>query len=160
MFPVIGGKAHSEGHDLFKILAQNADKLGLQAIIWDRKIFSARTPSGRVYTGTNPHVDHLHIEMNRHFADTLTPARINSILGTAPSAPNLRPPENLRTLRLASPFMRGEDVRFAQRKMGNLNADGVFGPKTDTETRNFQKTNGLKVDGVIGKQTWTALINA
>ena len=160
MFPVVGGKAHAEGHDLFKTLAQNADKLGLQAIIWDRRIFSARTPSGRAYTGTNPHIDHLHIEMNRHFADTLTPARINSILGTAPSAPNLRPPANLRTLRLTNPFMRGEDVRFAQTKMGGLKADGVFGPKTDKRTRAFQKENRLKVDGIIGPNTWRVIISA
>ena len=38
-------------------------------------------------------------------------------------------------------------------------ADGSFGEKTDKAVRDFQKANGLQVDGVVGKDTWTALLN-
>jgi murein L,D-transpeptidase YcbB/YkuD len=36
---------------------------------------------------------------------------------------------------------------------------GIFGPKTDQAVREFQRDNGLQVDGIVGKNTWTALLN-
>lgn len=38
-------------------------------------------------------------------------------------------------------------------------ADGDFGSKTDKAVREFQKSSGLEVDGSVGKNTWTALLN-
>ena len=35
---------------------------------------------------------------------------------------------------------------------------GVFGPKTDGAVREFQKFNGLQVDGQVGPHTWKALL--
>lgn len=68
----------------------------------------------------------------------------------------------IRTLRFVEPYMRGEDVKDAQRKLtahgfpcGKI--DGVFGKMTDTATRAFQMAKNLVVDGVIGKRTWAAL---
>ena len=42
----------------------------------------------------------------------------------------------------------------------NLVIDGLYGPLTREATRRFQARNGLAVDGVIGPQTETALIQA
>jgi len=36
-------------------------------------------------------------------------------------------------------------------------ADGVFGRDTQNKVKQFQKDNGLKVDGIVGKETWKAL---
>ena len=38
-------------------------------------------------------------------------------------------------------------------------ADGDFGSKTDKAVKEFQKANSLEVDGIVGKATWTALLN-
>lgn len=38
--------------------------------------------------------------------------------------------------------------------------DGVFGSRTDSAVRRFQESYGLVVDGVIGNNTWNALMNA
>lgn len=37
-------------------------------------------------------------------------------------------------------------------------ADGGFGPQTDAATRSFQRITGLTVDGIIGDDTWKALL--
>lgn len=51
---------------------------------------------------------------------------------------------------------RGEDVKTLQTKL-NLMADGIFGKLTDEAVREFQKANGLTVDGIVGPKTWAAL---
>lgn len=38
-----------------------------------------------------------------------------------------------------------------------ITVDGIFGPKTETIVRAFQKEKGLAVDGIVGPITWNAL---
>jgi len=51
-------------------------------------------------------------------------------------------------------------VQYLLRQHGSANvaADGIFGPKTAAGVRDFQTAHGLAVDGVVGNQTWSALI--
>ncbi|WP_411218733.1 peptidoglycan-binding domain-containing protein [Terribacillus saccharophilus] len=51
---------------------------------------------------------------------------------------------------------RGENVRRVQRALG-VTADGIFGPDTRQAVINFQRNNGLGVDGIVGRQTWNRL---
>ncbi|WP_082232969.1 L,D-transpeptidase family protein [Halobacillus massiliensis] len=51
---------------------------------------------------------------------------------------------------------RGEAVKILQRKL-HINADGVFGPKTQSAVKKFQKSKGLVSDGVVGPKTRAAL---
>lgn len=39
-----------------------------------------------------------------------------------------------------------------------LIVDGAFGPKTEAAVRDFQQNENLTVDGIVGRQTWTALL--
>lgn len=41
----------------------------------------------------------------------------------------------------------------------DLILDGEFGPHTDFAVRLFQKDHALEVDGIVGKNTWRALLN-
>lgn len=41
-----------------------------------------------------------------------------------------------------------------------LEVDGEFGPKTEAVVKIYQKSKGLEVDGIVGKDTWTRLINS
>ncbi len=40
----------------------------------------------------------------------------------------------------------------------DLDVDGIFGPKTEAAVRAFQQNENLSVDGIVGRQTWTALL--
>lgn len=159
MFPVHNGKAHASGTELLNTLARNGTSLGIQSIIWNRKIYSRRTPNGRDYSGVNPHVDHLHIEMVRTSANSLTIAQINSILGSAAPTPALPPtPLNRRTLSIRTPYMTGEDVRYVQHSL-KLRVDGIYGENTKTAVVAWQRVNGLVADGIFGQKSWDKLLS-
>lgn len=52
---------------------------------------------------------------------------------------------------------RNEHVKLLQTELG-IAVDGIFGPATEEAVRIFQKTHGLKADGVVGFNTWNALL--
>ena len=57
---------------------------------------------------------------------------------------------------------RGNYVCIAQDDLNTLGyrtggLDGVFGTQTDTAVRNYQRSRGLAVDGIIGCNTWRSL---
>lgn len=56
----------------------------------------------------------------------------------------------------------GASVELLQEKLKELGyyggaIDGKFGPITERGVQLFQKSRGLKVDGIVGPKTWTAL---
>lgn len=56
---------------------------------------------------------------------------------------------------------RGPDVERLQERLNTngaaLEIDGVFGGATEAAVRAFQEAKGLKVDGIVGNNTWEAL---
>lgn len=49
-------------------------------------------------------------------------------------------------------------VKLLQYKLG-VSQSGTFGDTTENAVRKFQLQNGLKVDGIAGKNTWNALFS-
>ena len=76
------------------------------------------------------------------------------------SKPDVKPiPLVVRTLRKG---MTGEDVRLLQEALNKSGyncgvADGIFGSKTDSAVRSYQKAKKLVVDGLAGTKTLAAL---
>lgn len=69
-------------------------------------------------------------------------------------------------LQAAQPLLkwgsRGEAVKTLQQTLNSKgywcgNADGIFGSKTYNAVIKFQQDAGIKVDGIVGPQTWQAL---
>jgi len=70
MIPTIGGEADNTAGDEIGIwLIENAEAMGIQLVIWDRTIWrTSNWPRAKEYTGSHPHHDHLHVEVNENAA--------------------------------------------------------------------------------------------
>ncbi len=59
---------------------------------------------------------------------------------------------------------KGENVKTLQNLLNqqgySLDEDGVFGAKTRAAVKDYQKKNGLLLDGIAGDQTWGSLLSA
>jgi hypothetical protein len=152
------------GWTLAEKLRLNSKELGVQLIIFDRTIWSANFPHAgwRNYVGSNPHTGHLHVELTQAAAKNLTTATIRNVLNPPKPAPAPAPTPTknqpgTRVLRLASPLMRGPDVKHVQRWVGTRRAgpvDGIYGQQTVAGVRWYQRIRGITVDGIVGPVTW------
>ena len=68
--------------------------------------------------------------------------------------------ENYPTIRLNSSGNFVTILQYLLNQYGyNLSLDGRFGTRTQNAVINFQKNNGLTQDGIVGRNTWQALLN-
>ena len=91
-------------------------------------------------------------------------SRVEALMDGNPSPPvrPLIPPKDDRdrpTLRRGNPDNPKFLVQDVQRKLGfpTDKCDGNFGPMTEAKVREFQRSNNLVPDGIVGPRTWTAL---
>ncbi len=56
----------------------------------------------------------------------------------------------------SAPTSRTDAVRRLQEAL-HVQADGTFGPETETAVKHMQAERGIAVDGVVGPETWSAL---
>ena len=82
--------------------------------------------------------------------DTELPARLKNVMAIAP--------EHQYTLRQGSQRIEVELLQWTLNDYGlKTEVDGIFGPETNRNVRQYQADKGLKVDGVVGVNTWTVL---
>ena len=67
------------------------------------------------------------------------------------------------TITCSLPFIqlgsKGDAVKIWQ-MIVKTQCDGIFGSKTDAQTKAFQKAEGIEVDGQVGKDSWTHGLNS
>lgn len=147
-------------------------ELGIQLVIYRRQVWSSvqATAGWRAYHGTNPHNDHMHVELTWAGARSLTVGAITLALSAGTGLPRPAPngPTWTETMIMQLPTLRrgatGRPVKKAQ-ALANLwgvsiKEDGVFGENTERGIRRVQAATGCTNDGVIGEQTWTALLTS
>ena len=87
---------------------------------------------------------------------------LNNLPAVAPSNPFFDALNDARTqvLRQGS---NGGAVKIAQLALNGkgyrLVGDGIFGSATDSAVRRLQSSRGLQADGIVGPQTWNALLS-
>ncbi|MGB3693547.1 MAG: peptidoglycan-binding protein, partial [Spirulinaceae cyanobacterium] len=76
--------------------------------------------------------------------------------------PEMGDPPPPRILFLTQPTQEGKDVQALQEALSKagitLEIDGFFGPLTEKAVKEFQKSKGLVIDGVIGPGTFRELM--
>lgn len=89
-------------------------------------------------------------DMNECYVDFKTGASVNVSAST-----KTEEVYDMPTIRKGS---KGKAVKIWQIIIGftGVELDGDFGKKTDAATREWQKRNGLAVDGIVGKNSWKA----
>lgn len=163
------GSGTTLGHRLVDRMREAGEPLGIQCMIYDRRIWSAKSPdrNGRDYTGVSPHYNHIHLELGWHAARHLDRDKIVRVLGG--KAGRRREQVNFENYnRTATPGTRrlrlgsaGDDVRFVQSRVGEHRcgeADGYYGRKTKAGVRWYQDLRGVKPNGVIDGRTWRQLL--
>ena len=59
-------------------------------------------------------------------------------------------------------WSEGDDVRELQNILNqngyDISEDGIFGSETNSAVKDYQKKNGLGVDGIVGPKTWALLL--
>jgi peptidoglycan hydrolase-like protein with peptidoglycan-binding domain len=73
--------------------------------------------------------------------------------------PTAKPVENWPIVQYPDKGLFVTAVQYLLRAEGYaLAADGTFGPQTKSAVKSFQGTKGLAVDGIVGPNTWQALV--
>lgn len=72
---------HGPMYEWLEALGPHAGKLGLCYVIFDRRKYRTADPCGTGYFGSNPHIDHAHIELTRTAAEKLTLATLRAVVG-------------------------------------------------------------------------------
>lgn len=156
--PMVNGRAIPTGHRIVDRIGEHGRRLGVQCAIYDRSIWSARSPQGRYYGGVHPHYDHIHIELTRASGKNLNLATLRSVLGS---------PEQEEDDVYAIKFGQGQDtpngddyVKRAQRVMNaaaspsglavGLKIDGVYGPRTAEAVNTYAFKGQMPLEGETG----------
>ena len=148
------------GDPIVELLGPHGDRLGIDHLIWNRQIWSRRSPDGRYYSGTHPHYNHHHIGLTRNSAANLTYATLVAVLGPPSDHGHDHQEDTLlplifghgyNTPPTGSPLTgnqshKREDVKHLQKLLG-ITVDGYYGTGTKTAVGARFNTDGTSVGG-------------
>jgi hypothetical protein len=79
----------AKGMQIIDALGPSAQRLGIDHLIYNRTIWSRRSPAGRPYVDpdTDPHLDHIHVGLTGDAGATLSSATVESVLGSGGQPP-------------------------------------------------------------------------
>lgn len=153
------------GTKLANAIVNNSRALGVQCVIWNRKIWSSTYPDQwRNYTGVASHVDHLHVEFTWASAKRARAEQAElwaKILGggagggTSPSGSE-KPYTTVTYGQLLKLYTKGNPVKDVQHVLG-LKVDSYYGRDTANAVGKFQEKHGLAVDKIVGPKTWNKI---
>lgn len=111
------------------------------------------------------HTWHVHLSLFRRYAaDESVISGLAAVIlgsGSPPRPLPAKAPEvalGTRVLRRQPSLMKGSDVRYVQRFIGEAKcgpADGFFGPSSEAGVRWYQGMRRITVNGTVDKDTWS-----
>ena len=123
--------------------------------IGNGKIVHAR---GQSYGSSKPGDQGTEIAVTSYYKGSFDHA-LRYVGGDTASTPSVTTGKKRYSVNTTMPIIKkgsiGKAVKIWQIIIG-VEADGEFGPITDTATRQFQKAYKLEVDGEVGSKTWGA----
>ena len=147
--PYVNNQANPDGHEIVRRIGPHGKRLGIQSVIYDRTIWSARSPNGRPYTGVHPHKDHLHVELTPAAATSLNLATLRAVIGKEQEDDEVG-------LKMGD---RSNAVRALQTHLDDWNPllgvqkDGVYGTNTKAAVAMYQTAAGLAATGEADTST-------
>lgn len=100
-------------------------------------------------------------EKIRRFQRLCNSLRIKDYEGKSLVEDNILGPRTrscIRKMPLLKRGSKGSAVSFVQQLVGAVPVDGDFGPITEGCVKAYQSRKKLKVDGIVGVETWTSLV--
>jgi len=119
-----------------------------KGVVAYRLVDASSAPSGNTFTQDSPTS-----VTTASYTPNASAAASDIVMPGAAAAAARGYTTGLPTLRRGS---KGPSVVTLQQRLG-IDADGSFGPATERAVQTFQSAHGLNPDGVVGRQTWTAL---
>lgn len=149
----------ASGVDVQKIINAAKAHPSVRYIIFNRQIMNRDIGNfaARRYTGSNPHVAHVHISIYQSAAAerrTQSWGLANAKGGGTSGGSTYKPVSG--SAPLVRLYHKGEPVRRIQAAVG-VKVDGFYGPDTASAVGRFQKAHGLAADKVVGPDTWAAI---
>ena len=159
------------GHIIRDYLWANRSRLGVIHVIWRRTITSTKVSPGVVrphgkdsWSSTDNHMDHVHVFLDGSAPSTIVPTPGTGTAGSAPGFPLPRGayfgPRSGPRASVSGYYSHRADLRKWQARMRargwRITPDGLYGGQTNSVARAFQAEKRLRVDGLIGPETWRA----
>jgi hypothetical protein len=138
------------GRRIFAFCVGNAEVLGTQSAIFDRRIWGMGRAFERDYTGVHPHNDHVHIGINKWGAANVTFATVNQLLGLG-MGDGVMEWENLEGTLKAAPGLAIKGNRVDIFVRGN--DDAVWQRYFEGDWKPWERRGGLTYDAPVAG--WT-----
>ena len=121
---------------------------------------TANPPISGIESGAIPNLESSIPEPNIESPESTQPIPSQPTNATAANQAEQTSPVELPTLR---PGMHGAAIEQLQERLQVLgvysgSVDGVFGPETESAVKQAQRNNNLQPDGIVGPDTWRALL--
>jgi len=140
------------GDPIHQLLGPHGRELGLNHLILNRTIYSARSPDGRWYGGVHPHYNHAHIGLTEAGAINLNYASLVAILGEPAGGITPPPEDDMETIKALQIQCNSGGFKGADGKV--LKVDGLLGPNTQHALNSLAKAAAAG-GGTVALETTT-----
>lgn len=157
------------GTELADLIRRHSAELGVQCVIWNRKIWSGYYDDWRPYTGSNAHVDHLHIELTWAAANRSQAATValwektlghlvdddGDVVPVGEVKPSKPKPKNSGTKRTYTDAQTNNIIRALNRAGYDAGPeDADYGDRVKAAVKVYQKRQLYPFGGLVTDGDW------